>query len=107
MAKYNPVVHFEMPYVNRKRAVKFYEKAFGWKMKELGKDMGYYVMAQTAATGRDRMVKTPGTINGGFYQKTADRSRRYGKGYKEGEGCRRKDHAHRCHTWSWQLGVFP
>ncbi|MFA5930302.1 MAG: VOC family protein [Candidatus Micrarchaeia archaeon] len=72
--KYNPVVHFEMPYENRDRAVKFYEKAFGWKMNKLGADMGNYVVAYTSETGKDRMVKTPGTINGGFYQKTKDKS---------------------------------
>ena len=27
----NRVVHFEMPYSDRKRAAKFYEKLLGWK----------------------------------------------------------------------------
>src|SRR5581483_1824874 len=35
-------------------------------------EMGGYVVAQTAETDAHGMVKTPGTINGGFYQKTAD-----------------------------------
>jgi predicted enzyme related to lactoylglutathione lyase len=74
MAKYNPVVHFEMPYENRDRAAKFYEQAFGWKMNKLGPEMGNYMTAYTAETDGDRMVKTPGTINGGFYQKTKDPS---------------------------------
>lgn len=69
MAKYNPVVHFEMPYGDRDRAAKFYGQAFGWKMDKLGKEMGNYMTAQTAETGKDRMVKAPGTINGGFYPK--------------------------------------
>lgn len=34
--------------------------------------MGNYVLAQTAETDKDGMVKTPGNINGGFYQKTKD-----------------------------------
>ncbi|MFA6214045.1 MAG: VOC family protein [Candidatus Micrarchaeia archaeon] len=72
--KYNPVVHFEMPYVDRERAAKFYEQAFGWKMNKLGADMGNYVVAHTAETGKDNMVKTPGTINGGFYKRTEDKS---------------------------------
>ena len=48
---------------------KFYESAFGWKMQQLGAEMGNYVVAQTADTDEKGMVKTPGTINGGFYQK--------------------------------------
>lgn len=74
MAKYNPVVHFEMPYENRDRAAKFYEEAFGWKMNKLGPEMGNYMLAETAETDENRMVKTPGTINGGFYKKTDDPS---------------------------------
>ncbi len=35
----------------------------------MGADMGNYVVAQTAETDEKGMVKTPGTINGGFYQK--------------------------------------
>ncbi len=63
----NPVVHFEMPYKDAKRVAQFYKKAFGWQMNETGPDMGNYITAYTAETGEDRMVKTPGTINGGFY----------------------------------------
>jgi len=74
MAKYNPVVHFEMPYENRERAAKFYEEAFGWKMNRLGAEMGNYMTAETSETDEKRMVKLPGTINGGFYQKTPDPS---------------------------------
>jgi hypothetical protein len=40
MTDINPVVHFEMPYENRERLVKFYEKAFGWQMQKLGQEMG-------------------------------------------------------------------
>jgi len=72
IGKYNPVVHFEMPYENRDRAAKFYETAFGWKMNKLGQEMGNYMTAETSETDEKRMVKLPGTINGGFYQKTAD-----------------------------------
>ena len=63
----NPVVHFEMPYKDAKRVVDFYSKAFGWKMNKMGPEMGGYVVAETAETDENRMVKTPGTINGGFY----------------------------------------
>jgi predicted enzyme related to lactoylglutathione lyase len=66
----NPVTHFEMGYNDRERMKKFYETAFGWHMQQLGPEMGNYVVAQTAETDEHGMVKTPGTINGGFYQKT-------------------------------------
>jgi predicted enzyme related to lactoylglutathione lyase len=64
----NPVVHFEMPYKAAKRASKFYKVAFGWGMDDAGADMGHYVLATTSATDKKRMVKAPGTINGGFYK---------------------------------------
>jgi predicted enzyme related to lactoylglutathione lyase len=67
MTKRDPVVHFEMPYKDRDRLVKFYSRAFGWKMTKLGKEMGGYVTAATAETDQKNMVKTPGAINGGFY----------------------------------------
>jgi predicted enzyme related to lactoylglutathione lyase len=70
--KKNPVVHFEMPYDDHKRLAKFYTEAFGWQMQRLGKDMGDYVLATTTETDENRMVKTPGTINGGFFPKKAD-----------------------------------
>ncbi len=70
MSKPNPVVHFEMGYQDQARMVNFYETVFGWKTKSMGADMGNYVVAQTTATDDNGMVQTPGTINGGFYQKT-------------------------------------
>lgn len=68
----NPVVHFEMPYQDSNRLNAFYTKAFGWQMINLGKEMGDYVTAATSETDENRMVKMPGTINGGFYPKTPD-----------------------------------
>lgn len=66
----NPVVHFEMGYNDRERMKKFYETVFNWKMQQMGAEMGNYVVAQTAETDDKGMVKTPGTINGGFYKKS-------------------------------------
>jgi predicted enzyme related to lactoylglutathione lyase len=63
----NPVVHFEMPYKDAVRVSKFYTQAFGWNMNDAGEEMGHYVTAGTAETDENRMVKTPGAINGGFY----------------------------------------
>jgi predicted enzyme related to lactoylglutathione lyase len=72
MKKNNPVVHFEMPYENRERLMKFYSQAFGWQMQAQGQAMGDYVTAATAETDENRMVKQPGTINGGFFPKKPD-----------------------------------
>jgi predicted enzyme related to lactoylglutathione lyase len=72
MNKFNPVVHFEFPAEDMERIKKFYETAFGWKMEQMGAEMGNYVVVQTAETDEKGMIKTPGTINGGFYKKTAD-----------------------------------
>jgi len=67
----NPVVHFEMPYDNRKRMAKFYESAFGWQTQMLGEDMGNYVLATTTET-EEKGPKRPGAINGGFFPKKPD-----------------------------------
>ena len=65
----NPVVHFEMPYDNRERMARFYEVAFGWRTRMLGKDLGNYVLATTTETDENG-PKRPGAINGGFSQKS-------------------------------------
>ncbi|EDK72886.1 glyoxalase/bleomycin resistance protein/dioxygenase [candidate division TM7 genomosp. GTL1] len=69
----NPVVHFEMPYSDADRVTEFYKKAFGWGMQLMpGEEMGDYITAQTTETDENNMVKTPGTINGGFFPKKPD-----------------------------------
>jgi predicted enzyme related to lactoylglutathione lyase len=67
----NPVVHFEMPYDNAPRMTKFYESAFGWKMKQFGEDMGNYVTADTT-NAPDGGAQRPGAINGGFFPRKPD-----------------------------------
>lgn len=68
--KADPVVHFEMPWEDGKRMAKFYQSAFGWKTKDLGKKMGNYTLAGTTdevdSIGRP---KRTGIINGGFFPK--------------------------------------
>jgi predicted enzyme related to lactoylglutathione lyase len=66
----NPVVHFEMPARDKKRMAGFYTTVFGWKTQQLGPEMGNYVLATTTETDERRMIKTPGTINGGFFEQT-------------------------------------
>lgn len=66
MAKSNPVVHFEMPYSDSDRVVKFYSEAFGWNMNALGEKMSNYVLASTTDSDENG-PKNPGAINGGFF----------------------------------------
>ena len=68
----DPVVHFEMPYDDAARMMKFYKAAFGWKMKGMGEKMGNYVLATTSANGPDGRPKEPGAINGGLMRRTKD-----------------------------------
>ena len=71
----NPVVHFEMPAKDKGRMRKFYETVFGWKTEQMGKEMSEYVVVTTSEPDPNdpsRRPKVPGTINGGFYQRTDD-----------------------------------
>jgi len=72
MSKMNPVVHFEMPAEDRKRISEFYTTVFGWQTQQLGPEMGEYVVVTTTESGNNGHPKNPGSINGGFYQKTED-----------------------------------
>jgi len=68
----DPVVHFEMPFEDQKRLSAFYKSAFGWKMENMGEQMGDYVVASTTESGPQGRPKAPGVINGGFFPKKAD-----------------------------------
>ena len=68
----DPVVHFEMPYENSERLVKFYTQVFGWQMQQLGQDMGEYVVASTTETDENMMPLKAGAIGGGFFPKGPD-----------------------------------
>lgn len=60
----NRVVHFEIEAQNLERAKKFYAKAFGWEMGQMGKEYGDYVVVKTGEnTGK---MEDMG-INGGIY----------------------------------------
>ena len=56
-----------MPSKDKKRTAEFYAKVFGWTMNQLGAEMGDYLLAGTTETDENNMVKTPGNINGGFF----------------------------------------
>lgn len=73
MSKMNPVVHFEMPAEDRKRMADFYTNVFGWKIQQLGPEMGEYMVVSTSDTDEKTMrPKEAGMINGGFYQKSSE-----------------------------------
>jgi uncharacterized protein len=67
----DPVVHFELPYDDAGRIVRFYESAFGWQLQKLGEDMGNYVLA-TTATDDAKPDAPAGAINGGFFPRKPD-----------------------------------
>jgi predicted enzyme related to lactoylglutathione lyase len=59
-----------MPAEDGARMSKFYQTAFGWETNQMGPEMGNYIVVTTSPVDENRMVKAPGTINGGFYPKT-------------------------------------
>lgn len=65
----NPVVHFELPAQDSKRAKEFYTKAFGWQVNQLGEEMSNYVVVMTTESTKEGPIK-PGAINGGIYTVT-------------------------------------
>lgn len=68
----NPVVHFEMPAKDMKRMKDFYGKVFGWTAKDMGANMGDYVVVTTSEIDeKTHFPKQPGRINGGLMPKAA------------------------------------
>ena len=60
-------VHFEIPFEDKKRAMEFYKKLFGWKLNDMP-EMNY-VIVHTGEVDKKQMLKEKGTINGGMMQK--------------------------------------
>jgi hypothetical protein len=73
----DPVVHFEFPAIDRKRMSEFYTRTFGWKAHQLGADFGNYITVMTTESNEMGRPKTPGAINGGFFQKSDERPHQY------------------------------
>ena len=61
------VVHFEIPFENKQRAMDFYTRCFGWQLTDM--PQMNYVMANTVATGPDYRPTEPGAINGGLFER--------------------------------------
>lgn len=60
------VVHFEIPADDLNRAKKFYSDNFGWKLNQLGPEMGNYVLVHTGPTDDQGMPQDKAFINGGL-----------------------------------------
>lgn len=61
------VVHFEIPFDNKQRAMQFYSQSFGWQLTEMPEMK--YVMAHTVAVDDRQMPKESGAINGGLFER--------------------------------------
>jgi predicted enzyme related to lactoylglutathione lyase len=61
------VVHFEIPFDNKDRAMKFYTESFGWQLTDMPQMS--YVMASTVDVDEQHMPKEAGAINGGLFQR--------------------------------------
>jgi predicted enzyme related to lactoylglutathione lyase len=64
------VVHFEIPFENKQRAMKFYTQSFGWQLTDMPEMQ--YVMARTVDVDEKQMPKEPGAINGGLFERPKD-----------------------------------
>jgi predicted enzyme related to lactoylglutathione lyase len=64
------IVHFEIPFDDKERAIKFYSELFDWKIDEMP-EIGY-IGATTSPTGDDMILKEPGAINGALVPRTND-----------------------------------
>jgi predicted enzyme related to lactoylglutathione lyase len=64
------VVHFEIPFDDKARAMEFYSSCFGWQLADMPEMQ--YVMASTTDVDAQQMPKEPGAINGGLFQRPAE-----------------------------------
>jgi len=68
----DPVVHFEIPYDDRARIMRFYRDVFGWELEHMGEQMGDYVLATTSSKAEPNPKGKQGAIDGGFFPRKAD-----------------------------------
>ena len=63
----NKIVHFEIPFDDKEKAMKFYKDIFGWELNDMP-EMNY-VIAHTVKVDKKFMPKESGAINGGMYKR--------------------------------------
>jgi predicted enzyme related to lactoylglutathione lyase len=61
------VVHFEIPFDDKQRAMKFYADSFGWQLVDIPEMK--YVTAGTVAVDEQHMPTEKGAINGGLFER--------------------------------------
>jgi predicted enzyme related to lactoylglutathione lyase len=64
------VVHFEIPFDDKQRAMKFYSDSFGWRLMDLPQTD--YVIASSVDVDETYVPTERGAINGGLYQRPKD-----------------------------------
>jgi predicted enzyme related to lactoylglutathione lyase len=64
------VVHFEIPFDDKQRAMKFYSQSFGWQLQDMPEMK--YVTATTVPVDEKHMPKEPGAINGGLFERPSN-----------------------------------
>lgn len=69
------VIHFEMPFSQKDRMMKFYSDTFGWEFNPIQMTGGEYLMTTTTPLDENWMPKSPGSINGGMYEDLEQKSR--------------------------------
>lgn len=69
MNKMQPVVHFEIPVDDHKRAKTFYSSVFGWDLQEMPGGDEPYTFAITSPIDDNYEHKEKGAINGGIFQR--------------------------------------
>jgi predicted enzyme related to lactoylglutathione lyase len=61
------VVHFEIPFEDKRRAMTFYAQSFGWQLTDMPEMK--YVLARTVDVDERQMPKEAGAINGGLFER--------------------------------------
>jgi predicted enzyme related to lactoylglutathione lyase len=64
------VVHFEIPFDDKQRAMMFYSQCFGWHLVDM--PQMNYVLASTTPVDERQMPTEPGAINGGLFQRPSE-----------------------------------
>ena len=66
----NKVVHFEIPFDDKERAMTFYTACFGWQLEDF--PAMQYVIARTVDVDEAQRPREPGAINGGLFARPAE-----------------------------------
>ena len=69
------VVHFEIPADDPKRAQKFYQKVFDWRISPAPDDMPYWMISTVETDQKTMMPKEACAINGGIYKRDRQSAR--------------------------------